>query len=402
MKNDKVMQHEEKNDLLISIVVPVYNIAPYLPQCIQSICDQTYTNLEIILVNDASTDSSGEICNSYAKRDKRIRVIHKQVNEGLVAARKTGIKNAKGDLLGHIDGDDWIESTMFQVMVEQYQKDESDIVQIGFIEDGGKCKAHPYKKFNKNVEVGRESELVEKWMTEREMLIGSQIFTKLYRRKLFETCYEQVPDDMSNGEDFVFFVLLMKMVKKVSSIDQCLYHYRVREDSLSHRKNGIELLLKEDKLTAYLTTVITDLYPSIENHIIEDWVLKRKLSQLRSALKQYNFDLPYYRYRDIGKLFDKRVVIYGAGEVGRDYLMQLSEYEQIQIVNWVDKNAVHYKYSFRQVNSVDSIKDISFDYIVIAVQNEIVATQIENELISKFDIKKEMILWNNLSAFSVL
>ena len=102
---------------LISVVVPVYNVEKYVGQCIESIINQTYKNLEIILVDDGSTDNSGKICDEYAKKDNRIKVIHKE-NEGVVIARRLGMEKARGKYLGLIDGDDCIESTMYYDMIK--------------------------------------------------------------------------------------------------------------------------------------------------------------------------------------------------------------------------------------------------------------------------------------------
>ena len=94
--------HAEK----ISVIIPIYNISKYVDRCISSVCDQTYANLEIILIDDGSTDNSGEICDRYAELDKRIQVIHKE-NGGLVSARKAGMRASTGSLIAYVDGDDW-------------------------------------------------------------------------------------------------------------------------------------------------------------------------------------------------------------------------------------------------------------------------------------------------------
>ena len=120
---------------LISVIVPVYNVEDYLERCINSIINQTYTNLEIILVNDGSTDSSGIICDQYSQIDSRIRVIHKK-NGGLSDARNVGLDVATGEFISFIDSDDWISLTMFSEMVSQFT-DTVDIVSAKFIETDG-------------------------------------------------------------------------------------------------------------------------------------------------------------------------------------------------------------------------------------------------------------------------
>ena len=115
------------NNPKISIIVPIYNVEDYLPRCIESICQQTYKNLEIILVNDGSTDNSSNICNLYAQKDDRILVIHKQ-NGGLVTARKEGLRVSSGDFVGFVDGDDYIEPDMYDNLLRVILDKHADVV----------------------------------------------------------------------------------------------------------------------------------------------------------------------------------------------------------------------------------------------------------------------------------
>lgn len=103
---------------MISIIVPVYNVELYIHQCIDSIISQTYRDIEILLIDDGSTDKCGNICDEYARIDPRIRVFHTQ-NKGLSAARNLGLREAKGDYIGFVDSDDWIEPNMFEVLLQQ-------------------------------------------------------------------------------------------------------------------------------------------------------------------------------------------------------------------------------------------------------------------------------------------
>ena len=120
-----------KRTRLLSIIVPVYNVENYLNKCIESILLQTYKNIEVILVDDGSTDLSGKICDKYKRKDKRVKVIHK-ANEGLVKARKTGIEYASGEVVAYVDGDDWIEMDMYSSMIE-HMDDNVDVVTSGLI-----------------------------------------------------------------------------------------------------------------------------------------------------------------------------------------------------------------------------------------------------------------------------
>lgn len=119
-------------DEKISIVIPIYNTEQYLDKCVDSVLNQTYKNLEVILVDDGSTDDSGKICDYYAAKDQRVVIIH-QRNQGNNVARKNGVKIANGDYVGFVDSDDWIEPDMYQCMVDNIKKNNADIVSVGFI-----------------------------------------------------------------------------------------------------------------------------------------------------------------------------------------------------------------------------------------------------------------------------
>ena len=128
---------------LISIIVPVYNVKNYLEKCLQSICGQTYKNLEIILIDDGSSDGSGELCDLFAQRDGRIRVFH-QANAGQSAARNRGLAVAQGEFLGFVDSDDWIESDMYEFLYRLLKENEADISICSHYRDKGKKSVAKY------------------------------------------------------------------------------------------------------------------------------------------------------------------------------------------------------------------------------------------------------------------
>ena len=120
------------NSALISVIVPVYNAAEYLPRCIESILCQTHRNLDILLIDDGSTDGCGEVCDSYAREDSRIRVIHQQ-NSGVSTARNAGLDAARGDWIGFVDADDWIEPEMYETLLRTAQTNGKLISVCGFV-----------------------------------------------------------------------------------------------------------------------------------------------------------------------------------------------------------------------------------------------------------------------------
>ena len=135
---------KEKNDV-ISVIVPIYKVEEFLDECIQSIVDQTYQNLQIILVDDGSPDRCGEMCEDWARKDKRIEVIHKK-NGGLSDARNVGLAEATGEFITFVDSDDWIEPQMYEIMVTTLIAEDADLVACGIVD------SYPEKE-----EIGRAS-----------------------------------------------------------------------------------------------------------------------------------------------------------------------------------------------------------------------------------------------------
>jgi glycosyltransferase involved in cell wall biosynthesis len=215
---------------LISIVVPVYNVEKYLERCIKSILAQTFTDWECILVDDASPDSSPTICDKYIQKDKRIKVIHKEKNEGLPQARKTGFDNTIGDYILHVDSDDWIEKDMLEKMYNEAFRKDLDIVYCDYIVDSPKL-----TRF-KNIEI----EGLDKAMIIRHLLsyrIIWVVWNKLARRELYS---DLVFPHGSFGEDAVISIQLFYFANSIGYIKNDLYHYSYNDYSLSNKSDQLK------------------------------------------------------------------------------------------------------------------------------------------------------------------
>ena len=169
---------------LISIIVPVYNVKNYLEKCLQSICGQTYKNLEIILIDDGSSDGSGELCDLFAQRDGRIKVIH-QANAGQSAARNRGLAVAQGEFLGFVDSDDWIEPDMYEFLYHLLKENGADIsICSHYIETAVKTRVkHSSEQFSSFSREEAIRTLVE------DKRIRNYMWDKLYKRQLFAGIY---------------------------------------------------------------------------------------------------------------------------------------------------------------------------------------------------------------------
>lgn len=205
---------------LISVIIPVYKVEEYLDECVLSVIRQTYTNLEIILVDDGSPDNCPRMCDEWATKDSRIKVIHKD-NGGVSEARKSGLEAAKGDYIAFVDGDDWIEKNMYSYLLCQLQEQDADIVSCGCVRVGIDT------SYSGNIDFsGTPEEVLEIIFGNTEYSVS--MCDKLYKREVWDGVYFS---RLTIGEDAVVTCQLVSNARKVVKISTPLYYYRLRENS---------------------------------------------------------------------------------------------------------------------------------------------------------------------------
>lgn len=227
MKKEK--ETNPKNSL-ISIIVPVYKVEQYLPRCIDSILAQIYTNFELILVDDGSPDNCPQICDDYAQKDKRIKVIHKE-NGGVSSARNMGIDNAKGDFICFVDSDDWIREDYLQKLYDAIENTDISICDyyVAYSEEKYK-ELHSVSKariINKDFGAYFDSSASHR-----------AIWGTLYKKDVIKDIYFR--EDLKIAEDFLFQIQSIKKAKNINYVDDCLYYYFMNENSVMGNKNNLE------------------------------------------------------------------------------------------------------------------------------------------------------------------
>jgi len=204
---------------LISIGVAIYNVEKYLPRCLDSLVGQTIENIELILVDDGSTDGSGEICDEYADKDPRIVVIHKE-NGGLGSARQTALEMAKGDYFCACDADDWVESNMYEILYQKAIDTNADIVCCEYYsnyEDGRETAHHFDSDFNIH------GDMLSELLKDR---FPHMVWNKIYRRSIFQKYSIDWQLGINMGEDFLLMLKMFQFPLNVAFLPMCLYHYR--------------------------------------------------------------------------------------------------------------------------------------------------------------------------------
>lgn len=226
-------------DDLVSIVVPIYNVEKYLKQCIESLINQTYKNIEIILVNDGSQDNCSSICNNYAYNDKRIKLINKE-NGGLSSARNAGIDIAKGKYICFVDGDDFVNEEYIQIMYNKIKKNKADIVICNY------QRVVDIKDINKNGNSEKEWILSGKEECKNIYNKSKYVYTivawnKLYKMEMWKNI--KFPVGKVHEDEFITYKLLYNS-NRVINLEKKLYYYRIVPNSIMNKK------INETKLNA--------------------------------------------------------------------------------------------------------------------------------------------------------
>lgn len=227
-------------DELISVIVPVYNMENYLERCVNSILQQTYEKLEIILVDDGSTDASPKMCDAFAEKDGRIKIVHKE-NGGLSDARNAGLAVATGDYIGYVDSDDWIEHNMYERMYNACIEQDAQL-----------CVCRYFNEYADRTEGGGSGESIP--LTRDALLqiyigghaqyvIYNSVWSKLFRRSLVEGV--TFPKGR-NSEDIMYTTRAFCKLDKAVYLDECLYHYVLdREGSIMNVSRGARMFRDE-------------------------------------------------------------------------------------------------------------------------------------------------------------
>ena len=367
----------------ISVIVPIYNIDKYIGICIESILNQAYRNLEIILVDDGSTDRCAEICDLYAKKDARIRVIHKP-NGGLVSARKAGLLASAGEYVGYVDGDDWIGPGFYQALLTALLASNADIAVAGFSRDLFSKSQPILNNVPSGVYDGAALENVFSHMISDGVFfrhgITTYLWNKLFRREILWEHQLAIDNRITIGEDAAVVYPALLSCRRVCITDNCAYHYRQREDSMLKQRGDfkkeaarLKILYEclSDRLSAYLDSF--ELKRQIDDFITATYIIRSGgcVPSPRAELKLFPFP------EDI---VGKQLVVFGAGTFGQHLMSRLREQKICDIVAWIDDDYWEYRRCCMDVDPIEWVSKLHFDNVLIANLDGDYAAQIKRRL----------------------
>ena len=371
----------------ISVIIPVYNVQNYLKRCIESVLQQTYNNIELILIDDGSTDSSLGICNYYKERYDNIMVLH-QANKGEVAAVKLGLQHASGEYIGFIDSDDFIEPQMYAELLDLLLVRDVDFVHSEFY-------GSPKRTFDSEVvdiAQGRAA-FINRFVLGLSTRITSSRCTNLYKSNLIKTTFCRMPDEQQWCEDLLSLLLCSLEANRVALTSAQYYHFVLRDNSYSHFAR-IELIKDTVSLYEHASCFLQTAGLYAETEICLKLYYLDTLRDCYSKLLVAAGcePLPRYSFKKLN-LENKKVILYGAGVIGRNFCSTTVSHETCSLVAWVDKNYSQINLPYYCVKSPLTIGSLKYDLILIAVASEQTALSIKKELEDLYGCPADRIVW---------
>ena len=350
-----------KDEPLLSVIVPIYNVEPYIRRCLDSIINQSYTNLEIICVDDGSLDRSGEIADEYAILDSRIVVLHKN-NGGLVSARKAGAQIAKGTYIANIDSDDWIEPDMFKETISFALQHKADVVTTQEIRDYGDYSIKIVPVIDEGVYVGKKIIELKEKLIDLDFFfkynISGHICDKIFTAQKYKEIQRLVPNEISKGEDTVVAFPLLFEASTIYVSNRHYYHYCLRADSIMGKASS-----NMDNAFSCYESYVRDVFNKF-GHEVKTASAQAELLILYNNLFE-NIDRIVFYDKVKNVLFpygtvktDGKVAIYGSGKYGVRLYNHLKGTGWFNNLEWYDTEG---KNGAKRID--ENIKE--FDTIII-------------------------------------
>lgn len=388
----------EKCKPALSVIVPVYNAEQYLEECVQSILGQNYIELEIILVDDGSTDQSGILCDLLAKEHDCVSVLH-IAHGGITKARLAGVQAAKSDKITFVDADDWIGEGAYREIVFE---NNCDIVVTGicrYFSDKDKIMERPYLKegIYGREEILNEIVPIMLWNPRQgTWAFDPSLCTKIFRRELILEWLEKASAVGSNyAEDSLVIFPMMFKAKKIQIIGSIYYYHRQRASGeIPYYIKNDDFILKLHKVYEYLDKQFKCMghgdvmRPQLDCFYINAIELKKQCYEY--PLLEFSACFPTDRIPQKSK-----VILYGAGNLGKQYWEQNSLYHFCDIVLWVDTKYKRYQSDVFKIEKPELIQEMIFDYVLVAVDNYYMAKDIVHDLY-ELGIKKEKVVWQSI------
>lgn len=368
----------------LTVIIPLYNEEKYIKQCIESIANQSYKDIDILIIDDGSTDNSYDICSKLAEQDDRINII-RQENMGPSRARKAGIACAKTEYVTFVDADDFILPNAY-IWAEDAMKKNIDMIffEISryFDDENVKREYHILEEGyydNNSIEQQVYSKLIWDFSRNTPGIECSQA-VYIVKKTLLMQAYQRLNICVHYGEDAAITYPLYTMINNMQVINQSFYMHRQRKDIVASYIKDSGFLDKTYSLYNYLKLFFSPYFNQTEFEKQIEYFYMYSVNLRKMAYNDYNLERQFlFPFNKIG--MGKSIILYGAGMVGKSYYDQVSKLNYCKDILWVDKNAA--MMADDRIHDITDINDESYDYILIAIENQNICKQVYNELLSQ-------------------
>ena len=378
----------------IAVVVTVYNIQDYVATCLNSILQQKYKNIELIVVDDGSADCSGQICDEIAKGDGRVKIIH-QENQGPILARLCGVEAATAEYVTFVDGDDWIDENTYQDIMDSGLLGEADLISFGINRYRGENDVFKEPYIFEAGTYSKEKiteQLLSKlfWNIEKSTYgFDPSLWSKIFKKTLLLAHLKKIQHlNIHYGEDIALLYPLVLDVDSIGIINARYYYHRIRKN------NNVPPYISDREYYAKLFRLYQYLQDAFEKDI------SGQLLKQLDYFYMYSVELGKIRYNDLAFEnqymfpFQKvpkgcKVVLYGAGRVGQTFFKQLKKIDYCNLIGWVDRD--YSIYSELGVEPIERIIEWEYDFIIISITGKETAAKIAGNL-SRMGISIEKII----------
>ncbi len=382
---------------VLSVVVPVYNCVDYIKRCIDSVIAQSLSDIEIIIVDDGSTDGSAELIDEIAQTDKRIRSIHKE-NGGQTSARLAGVRAATAECIGFVDSDDFVDKQMFETLYIKYTESGCDLISSGIIREYTYGRSvEVYDNYPEGLHADVENEIFPSMLYDfnsNDFGLYCTLINKLFERKKIESVMKSVDERIIYGEDAAVFYRYCMRCRSIYILKKAFYHYNIRTGSSCGCR---DMRLVENTYRLY-DSLRSDFEKSTSRDVlmrqlkryvleIEAHMFDRMMNIHPGVLNRWEFELPQ-------TVLKGKFLLYGAGGCGQAFYHYLRRIgKEGSVIGWVDGNTEGKREQCdHDVMEVEDGVGLAYDYIVIAIKDCEIGKSIREQLILKYNLKPERIV----------
>lgn len=367
----------------VSVIIPVYNMEKYLEKCVESLLAQTLRELEIIFVDDGSTDNSRAILERYARENKNIYTVF-QEHSGSQAARKRGTEEATGIYIGYVDSDDYIDPVMYQRLYEAAVESKVDLVSAGYVLEGNyvsECYDGVEQGIYQNERMGWLREHTIFNLSREDLGLRGSLCCKLFRRELMQQVMRQVPAALSFSEDKMCVLTYVLECSSVEVLYEAYYHYKINQASMTNSVSN-NYLMRVQSVQEYLESLYTHpLFTEGMRIQAELYVVQQLIKGINSRMGFLNSNLLWIDPDWMDGIPERsKVFLYGAGALGKKYYQQIQNSKKLIFAGCMDfayETMAGYPF---EVKDPEKWKEYDFDLVVITLKDSKKAEEIKKKL----------------------